>query len=121
MQDLVSNIADPDLDPQEQLLRKQDAQQLQLVLQSLSAEHRAVLMLRELEGLNYDQIANVVGANKGTVMSRLHYARKSLQKALGGSRAGDTKQHNQGGARSEKQAILSVLPLAHSKEKADVS
>jgi RNA polymerase sigma-70 factor (ECF subfamily) len=48
----------------------------------LSPEHRAVIQLREFEGLEYAEIAKVVGCSMGTVMSRLHYARKHLQKLL---------------------------------------
>jgi predicted DNA-binding protein (UPF0251 family) len=38
--------------------------------------------LREIDGLNYDEISEALGIPKGTVMSRLFYARKALQKAL---------------------------------------
>lgn len=51
-------------------------------LQKLSKDHRTVLVLRELEGMSYDEIATVMKTRKGTVMSRLYYARKTLQKAL---------------------------------------
>jgi RNA polymerase sigma-70 factor (ECF subfamily) len=36
------------------------------------------LLLREVEDLSYEEIANTMGISKGTVMSRLHYARKKL-------------------------------------------
>jgi RNA polymerase sigma-70 factor (ECF subfamily) len=52
-------------------------------LASISADHRAVIVMREVEGLRYEQIADVLGVSKGTVMSRLHYARKKLQQMLG--------------------------------------
>ncbi len=39
-------------------------------------------MLRDVQGLSYDDIAKVMGVNRGTVMSRLHYARKHLQRLL---------------------------------------
>jgi RNA polymerase sigma-70 factor (ECF subfamily) len=48
----------------------------------LSPPHRAVMVLREVEGLSYEEIAAVVGCSIGTVMSRLHYARKRLQTLL---------------------------------------
>ncbi|MCB0358699.1 MAG: sigma-70 family RNA polymerase sigma factor [Bdellovibrionales bacterium] len=48
----------------------------------LSPEHRAVITLREIEGMSYAEISEVVGCSKGTVMSRLHHARKRLQRAL---------------------------------------
>lgn len=70
--------------PQEVMLRKEEARQIQKVLAEISPEHRTVITLREIDGLSYDEIAEVVGVSKGTVMSRLHYARKRLQNALVG-------------------------------------
>jgi RNA polymerase sigma-70 factor (ECF subfamily) len=68
--------------PHAALVRKETGRRLQEVLRELSEEHRAVIMLREVDGLNYDEIAHAVGVPRGTVMSRLHYARKALQQAL---------------------------------------
>lgn len=68
--------------PHAALARKEVGHRLQQVLGELSEEHRAVIMLREVDGLNYDEIAHAVGVPRGTVMSRLHYARKALQNAL---------------------------------------
>lgn len=48
----------------------------------LSAEHRTAIMLREVDGLSYAEISRIVGCSPGTVMSRLHHARKRLRKAL---------------------------------------
>lgn len=48
----------------------------------LSPEHRSVLVLREIEGLSYQEIADSLACSVGTVMSRLHYARKKMQKLL---------------------------------------
>lgn len=68
--------------PDEFLYRKQQAGRISNVLASLSEEHRTVILLREIDGLNYEQIADVLNISKGTVMSRLHYARKKLQEQL---------------------------------------
>lgn len=68
--------------PHEVLHRKEQARRIQEVLDGISEEHRAVIILREIEGMNYDEIARTVGISKGTVMSRLHYARKKLQEGL---------------------------------------
>jgi RNA polymerase sigma-70 factor (ECF subfamily) len=51
-------------------------------LEQLSEEHRAVLVLREWQGLSYEEIAEALGIELGTVMSRLHYARKKLGEIL---------------------------------------
>lgn len=48
----------------------------------LSDKHREVILLREVEGLSYEEIAKTLRINKGTVMSRLHHARLQLQKKL---------------------------------------
>ncbi len=48
----------------------------------LSPEHRSTLVLREIEGLSYQEIADTMECSPGTVMSRLHYARKKMQKLL---------------------------------------
>jgi RNA polymerase sigma-70 factor (ECF subfamily) len=51
-------------------------------IEKLSENHRAILLLREVEGLSYEEIAEVMDCHLGTVMSRLHHARKNLQKVL---------------------------------------
>jgi RNA polymerase sigma-70 factor (ECF subfamily) len=51
-------------------------------LKELTAEHRAVILLREVEGLSYDEISDVLQCPRGTVMSRLHYARSRLRSIL---------------------------------------
>ncbi len=51
-------------------------------LASLPPKHRAVLALRELEGLSYEEIAQATGIPAGTVMSRLHHARRLLAEKL---------------------------------------
>ena len=51
-------------------------------LKELTPEHRAVILLREVEGLSYDEISDVLQCPRGTVMSRLHYARDRLRGIL---------------------------------------
>lgn len=51
-------------------------------MESLTPDHRAVIILREVDGLSYEEISDAVGCSLGTVMSRLHYARKALQLRL---------------------------------------
>jgi RNA polymerase sigma-70 factor (ECF subfamily) len=55
---------------------------IQEALQELTPEHRAVILLREVEGLSYDEISEVLQCPRGTVMSRLHYARNRMRSAL---------------------------------------
>ena len=59
-------------------------------IQALSPEHREVVVLRELEGLSYEQIADALDIPRGTVESRLFRARRSMQKLLKGYFADET-------------------------------
>jgi RNA polymerase sigma-70 factor (ECF subfamily) len=68
--------------PQDALLRRETGKRLDQVFGQLSEEHRAVITLREVDGLDYEEIAQALGVPRGTVMSRLFYARKALQEAL---------------------------------------
>ena len=60
------------------------AQRVREAIADLTPDHRAVILLRELEGLSYAEISQVLDCPKGTVMSRLHYARRQLQGRLKG-------------------------------------
>lgn len=71
-------------DPLKALNRKELRGQIEKAFESLSEKHRAVLLLREVEGLSYDEIARTLKIHKGTVMSRLHHARRNLQRSLRG-------------------------------------
>ena len=51
-------------------------------IEGLTPNHRAVILLREIEGFSYEEISEVLECSMGTVMSRLHYARKRLQSLL---------------------------------------
>lgn len=51
-------------------------------LKELTAEHRQVILLREMEGLSYEEISEILSCPRGTVMSRLHYARSHLRSLL---------------------------------------
>lgn len=68
--------------PTDEVRRRELREQIDAALLELSPEHRAVVQLREFEGMDYGQIAAAMGCSIGTVMSRLHYARKHLQKLL---------------------------------------
>ena len=51
-------------------------------LKTLPEKHRTAIVLRELQGLSYEDMAQVMQCSMGTVMSRLHHARKKMQKVL---------------------------------------
>ncbi len=77
-------IADPDrgADPGTALARKEIGARILRGIAELTPEHKAAIILREIEGLSYEEISKVMQCSKGTVMSRLHYARKKLQAKL---------------------------------------
>jgi RNA polymerase sigma-70 factor (ECF subfamily) len=70
------------LDPQATALAPMLAKEIQAALAQLPEEHRSVVLLADVEELSYKEIAEVLGCPIGTVMSRLHRARKALQERL---------------------------------------
>ena len=56
---------------------------LTTMLETLSPDHRAVIVLRELEQMSYEEMAAALGVPRGTVESRLHRAREELRKRFG--------------------------------------
>jgi RNA polymerase sigma-70 factor (ECF subfamily) len=86
----VTTVADEDagdrpdtsLDPEGQLMQQQTVDQVRRALETLPTDFREVLVLRELEGLSYKEIAAIVGIPLGTVMSRLARARERLAGVL---------------------------------------
>lgn len=69
-------------DPFEQAQAREIGERVAAAVDELTPDHKAVILLREVEGLSYEEISRVMQCSKGTVMSRLHYARKKLQKKL---------------------------------------
>lgn len=69
-------------DPVDVVRRKEIANRLQAALDALPPYHRGVIVMREIEGLSYEEMAQAMGVSKGTIMSRLFHARQKLQKAL---------------------------------------
>ena len=74
----ASGPSSPDLD----LDRAQLREALADAIESLPAEARRTLVMREIDGLSYAEIAEALEIPKGTVMSRLHYARKRVRELL---------------------------------------
>ena len=71
-------------DPESALLTESRREQVRLAISKLAEEFREVIVLREIEGLAYKEIAGVLGIPMGTVMSRLSRARSLLLIELGG-------------------------------------
>jgi RNA polymerase sigma-70 factor (ECF subfamily) len=68
--------------PEDLAGNRQLAEALSAAIAALPEYHRAVILLREVDGLSYDEIAESLGCSVGTVMSRLHYARNRLKETL---------------------------------------
>ncbi|HWE25942.1 MAG TPA: sigma-70 family RNA polymerase sigma factor [Myxococcales bacterium] len=68
--------------PQRAALNAELKEKIDDALASLSENHRAILLLREVEGLSYEELAKALGIRKGTVMSRLFHARLKMQRQL---------------------------------------
>jgi RNA polymerase sigma-70 factor (ECF subfamily) len=68
--------------PGKALARKELREKMQVALDKLSEDHRQILVLREVEGLSYEEIAEILEVARGTVMSRLFHARKNFKTML---------------------------------------
>ncbi|MBF7081563.1 sigma-70 family RNA polymerase sigma factor [Desulfallas sp. Bu1-1] len=86
------DVASNDETPDEKLERKEFNTLVKLALNDLSEEHRTVLILREMYGYNYEEIAQIMDCSLGTVKSRINRARQSLkEKILRQAQARDLK------------------------------
>jgi len=83
-EDAIDRIGDetPGNDPFLATRDRQLRERVREAIEELTPDHKAVILLREVEGLSYDEISRAMQCSIGTVMSRLHYARKKLQKRL---------------------------------------
>ena len=86
--DLDRNGYDPpdphgEIGPGAAMERTEEDQLLLVALARLSVEHRAVLVLKDIDGLKYEEIADAIGVPIGTVRSRIHRARSELKDLLG--------------------------------------
>ena len=83
----IENVSDfissQTVNPRKAAAQSELKERMQQALKMLSEDHRVVLVLREWEELSYEEIAETLQIEQGTVMSRLHYAKKALAKVLG--------------------------------------
>jgi len=77
-----SDRPDPFETAEQRLVRLERAQQVELALSHMSEEHRTILVLRELDGFDYQHIAEILQISLGTVRSRLSRARALMRKEL---------------------------------------
>jgi RNA polymerase sigma-70 factor, ECF subfamily len=69
-------------DPADVVRRREIAERIHEALEALPPYHRTVIIMREVEGMSYQEMAEAMSVSKGTIMSRLFHARQKLQKAL---------------------------------------
>lgn len=82
--------------PQKSALRRELAEKMAEALEQIPEKHKEILLLREVEGLSYEDLSRVLDIPKGTVMSRLFHARAKMQKLLEGYLEGDNPEYGVG-------------------------
>ena len=80
--DEINELTSQGETPEEYIEKREGIKKLRVVLAQLTPEHRAILVLREIEGLSYDEIANLFEIPLGTVKSRINHAREKLRQGL---------------------------------------
>ncbi|TCS81253.1 RNA polymerase sigma factor [Tepidibacillus fermentans] len=79
----LDQLTRPNPPPSSRLIERKDLQlTLQEAMQNLSLEHREVIVLRDIQGYSYDEIAKLLKVPSGTVKSRLYHARLALKNEL---------------------------------------
>jgi RNA polymerase sigma-70 factor (ECF subfamily) len=89
----------PGCNPAQDALRRELGDQIREAVARLSEKHRSVFLLHAVDGLSYREIADTLGIAIGTVMSRLHYARRYLRDHLEGYLGQDGEAARQEGRR----------------------
>lgn len=79
---VCADVADPAPTPEKAAEQKELRAQIEAGLRALAPEYRSVLVLRELQQLSYDEIADVLSLDLGTVKSRISRGRKQLREFL---------------------------------------
>ncbi len=78
----AGQVANTGFEPADEVQSQEIRRALEQALERLPLKHRTAFVLREYEGLSYEEMAQAMGCSLGTVMSRLHHARKKMRAAL---------------------------------------
>lgn len=102
--------------PETEMLRRSDTQTIQKLVAALPEAFREVIVLREIEDLSYREIANIVDAPIGTVMSRLARGRAMLREAWlkeapQAAQQSDSEKANQGQSKNQSQPPRTLLAI----------
>ncbi len=81
-EDAIQPVESSDKRPDRIFLYKELEEKVNDALRKIPLDQRTALVLREVEGLSYQEIAETMGCSMGTIMSRLHYGRKRMQELL---------------------------------------
>jgi len=80
--ELIEETTEPVDASEDESFSPEDAARVHAGLAMLPAAHREVLLLRFMEDLSYEQVAQVIGSSVGTIRSRIHYAKGALRRQL---------------------------------------
>lgn len=80
----LERLPDTAPSPEQWTMTQELAHQVQRCLNQLPAQFRQILVLRDVQGFSYEELAEMLSINQGTVKSRLHRARNALQECLTG-------------------------------------
>lgn len=83
MDEVVVDAETSSGDPFREINDRRLGEKLLHAINELTPDHKAVIVMRAVEGLSYKEIGRIMECSEGTIMSRLHYARKKLQEKLG--------------------------------------
>lgn len=103
-EELASLSAHPEGTPESALIRRENARRLHEAVQKLPPEYRLVLVLRDMEGLSDEEVAEITGLRAGTVRVRLHRARLFVRRELANSSRSRTQRQAARRARQSEAA-----------------
>jgi RNA polymerase sigma-70 factor (ECF subfamily) len=81
----MESLESGDSSPEELLLRREERDQLERSLANLPVKQRVALVLRDIEGLPYEEISALLDVSLGTVKSRIARGREELKRRLNGA------------------------------------
>ncbi|MFV0504512.1 MAG: RNA polymerase sigma factor [Lachnospirales bacterium] len=93
-ENLQRDIVDKDFTPEEFIIEKEKKEILEVAISKLSPDFKSIIILREIENYNYDEIAEILNINVGTVKSRLSRGRKKLQEIYLKEKETDSERRN---------------------------
>ena len=89
---LKERLAADGPDPSQEAGRAERKEMVEEALARMEREQRAIIVLRDIDGRDYEEIAEILGCPRGTVKSRLHRARLALKELLSGSLKSETRE-----------------------------